>query len=90
MNQFFSSARHILAVASLGLSLAAPAIAADTAPKMTPSWPRATQERQTLNFNQGWRFMLPPASAPDYLLPAADRVDEGNFSAGTAAQGREI
>ena len=86
MPQHFSSPRHLSAKTLLSLLLTAPAMAANTTPKMTPSWPRATEVRQEWNFNQGWRFFLPPSAPPAYLLPAADRVGAGSFSAANTAQ----
>jgi beta-galactosidase len=72
----------------LGCSLAAllmawpawPQALKGTAP-MTPTWPRPPEVRKDYDFNQGWRFLLPPAapSPPAYVPPASARVKDGSF-----------
>lgn len=51
--------------------------------------PPARADRLDLNFNRDWSFHLPAqgaAAAPRFTPPASDRVAEGAFPGGTAAQ----
>ncbi|MBV9470343.1 MAG: discoidin domain-containing protein, partial [Abitibacteriaceae bacterium] len=56
--------------------------------KMTPDWPRSTVARQQFNFNQGWRFLLPPTPVPPppFVPAQKDRIQTGTFAPGKQVQ----
>jgi beta-galactosidase len=77
----------ILANGFITLDAAPPQTKEETAPA-TPAWPRPPEMRKDFDFNQGWRFFLPPAktTSPAYAPPASARVKEGSFPQSTQPQ----